>query len=48
MNDINGYCIKCLKIVNIIKPVKKKMNSGKIVYEGSCEVCSGFIRKKEK
>ena len=44
---MKGYCMKCEKITTMIKPMKKKLNNGRIVYEGTCEVCSGFIRKKE-
>jgi hypothetical protein len=41
-----SYCTKCQKIVKAISMMKRKLNNGKIVYEGKCEVCGSLIRKK--
>jgi len=44
---MQGYCMDCQKIKNIINLMIKKLNTGKIVVEGNCETCLCIIRKKK-
>jgi len=44
---MEGYCISCRMLKEMVNVLLKKLKSGVEVYEGKCVACNNIIIKKK-
>lgn len=42
---VEGYCAKCKTRREIVQGVEETMNSGRVVYKGTCGMCGNEVVK---